>query len=787
MNDIAPPTILQLEVTKNCNFACIMCHKGQSVAQGQDFVRTDISETVLKQVAPVYPYLKHAMLFGDGEPMVYRNFWNIVRDIREASPQCAIDFINNGSMMHAQNRRRLFEYKVSALGLSIGGATAESHNATRPPGMFDKIVKNYRDLYEEKQFRKTPEPYINVLMVVMRANHREIPELIDLCDYLGARSVSLQKMFVTHPMMNNEVVSDAQVEPYMADAQKKAQQQSIGFHHYPLSSGNSYSVSSPPLDPDSLFAQSKYTPVENGGYCVAQQPWNTVYVLHSGKVVPDCHWWTSVQEKDLNACGVLGEGADILDVWNGAVYQQIRSRLADGKILPQCRGCGLAGGIKSEYRSADTDHSDPSIERKTVNITAPPKKPERESVDRKKELLAQIDELSETSEQRQILLMTDVPEMPESKRVFDVPVSEFTTTIKSPTSKFLDGYRTFQQTGSLDRQNPYLAYLMNGPSHLQRIYDDMAFEEICDVARARFLMIEDMAAHGFDQQHPIRLFKMKYARRDYHFTVTTVAGETLEFNAIDGHHRVLSAYINEIRSVPVIQERIKKKPIDVNEIIRKTDKERWKWYQPIDFGPGTERIEFQNPDDNLNGRKKYEFIIKKNMDIRGKVVLDLGCNTGVISAAMAEDADLVIGIDDDNHIKQTGFVQQMLWKDYSNLVFKALDLRGVDRFGSFLDSLSVDWALMANFVYYLGGFTDSFMHEMSKKVPNVLLQGNTLKVDSKGNRTTRCDNMPDYKGEYSTINGMVELLHKHGYRTRVDAPPGYLKPVVVGEKNNTPL
>ncbi len=85
-----PPSILQIELTKNCNNACIMCHKGQ-LPPGKDFNRSDISDIALQQVKPIYPFLKHAMLFGDGEPMMFKRFWDVVQEIRAAAPQCSIE------------------------------------------------------------------------------------------------------------------------------------------------------------------------------------------------------------------------------------------------------------------------------------------------------------------------------------------------------------------------------------------------------------------------------------------------------------------------------------------------------------------------------------------------------------------------------------------------------------------------------------------------------------------------------------------------------------------------
>jgi len=174
------PTILQLEVTKNCNFACIMCHKGQSIMHGNEFTRDDLSDIARTQIRPMFPYLKKAMLFGDGEPMIYRYFWDIVKEIREVSPNCAIDFINNGSMMYDQNIENVFSHKISHIGLSIGGATEKTHNYCRPPGMFDKIFQNYQTLNSEKIKRQTKEPYVTMLMVVILDHQRLHLTLLDL-------------------------------------------------------------------------------------------------------------------------------------------------------------------------------------------------------------------------------------------------------------------------------------------------------------------------------------------------------------------------------------------------------------------------------------------------------------------------------------------------------------------------------------------------------------------------------------------------------------------------------
>jgi len=378
-SDIAPPTILQIELTKNCNLRCIMCHKGQ-VAPGEDFIRDDISDIALEQTRPLFPYLKKAMLFGDGEPMVYPKFWDVVRDIREASPNCVIDFINNGTMMHRKNIQKCLDYEVDKMGVSLGGASEGAHNKIRLDSSLEEIKENFLLMKKMKDEAKTLLPILSANIVVMRSNYKELPEFIEMCYELGFLFVNFQKLWVTHPSMEEERLLDEEVEPYFIKSKHVSDKHNMTLYHHPLESGNRYithSIIEKATNEQKIFLedpetraktirqfQPHFDPVNDPGYCKNQEPWNTVYVLHNGKVVPDCHWWASRNEKMFDHCGILSHHNNILDIWNGSVYKEIRNRIQKIEYLPQCRGCGLAGGVNDIYRCEQTDHTDPEEEKR---------------------------------------------------------------------------------------------------------------------------------------------------------------------------------------------------------------------------------------------------------------------------------------------------------------------------------------------------------------------------------------------------------------------------------------
>src|SRR5204863_8321733 len=76
---------------------------------------------------------------------------------------------------------------------SIDGATAETYERIRVRAHFDRIVRNLEGLVEARRRLDSPTPRIRMVVVAMRQNLHEFPDLVRL-----AHRLSIDSVFVQH-------------------------------------------------------------------------------------------------------------------------------------------------------------------------------------------------------------------------------------------------------------------------------------------------------------------------------------------------------------------------------------------------------------------------------------------------------------------------------------------------------------------------------------------------------------------------------------------------------------
>lgn len=338
-----------------------------------------------------------------------------------------------------------------------------------------------------------------------------------------------------------------------------------------------------------------------------------------------------------------------------------------------------------------------------------------------------------------------------------------------------DGYVDYSKKHEVDGSNDYFVHLKSVQfidySSLQ--YARQSDAKLKKVCTGKFELIKQIESNGFDPNCPILFYVQKFKTI---LLLDTSIG-MIPYNAIDGNHRIAIAHHLGMKSLPGQFGVDLNLPVSAEEVERATLAHNWTWYQPIDFGVPL-NIPMDHQDGSDHGKGKYFSGLRQSLSPKGKVIVDLGCNTGLITSCIAGDgARFVVGVDYPSVIEQARYVKDRLWSNFGNLHFVSLDLLK-DDLRKFLSSLpKIDCILMSNVLYYMGDKADDIIQLCSYFSNKIVLQGNSLKTEH-GQPSTRLSSQPNYRGEYATVDGMESILKKHGFVTNVDEIKN--KPIVSG-------
>lgn len=217
------------------------------------------------------------------------------------------------------------------------------------------------------------------------------------------------------------------------------------------------------------------------------------------------------------------------------------------------------------------------------------------------------------------------------------------------------------------------------------------------------------------------------------------------------------------------------------------------WYQPVNFGNGLIAHETLPPDwtphpERLNdiggGLAKWNYIVKKHIpDVSGKRVLDLGCSSGLFSIELARmGAREVVGIDRDTTFRHrsTNVPPPQDVIAQANFVKRAFELlegvsypiRYVAKDIARLEELNLgnfDLIMSLCVVYHELDRMAALVEKLSRMTDCLVLQANQVHGGE--------------LGKYSDKMYHVKLLSDLGFtHIEIDAPSGYMLPLIVGRK-----
>jgi radical SAM protein with 4Fe4S-binding SPASM domain len=277
--------------------------------------------------------LEELHLQGLGEPMMHPRFFDMVeyafaRGIRVSTN-------SNLTLLNERRAERCVTSGLDCLHVSIDGATAETYEHIRVRAHYDRVVSNLERLLAARERLGSEHPHIQLVMVVMRQNLHELPEIVRL-----AHTWSVEEVFVQHlchdfgesslpsyyrPMrafVQEQTLLGAdpqQVEYYFAAARNVAKELGVKLR-LPRT-------------------QPRQHPPGTSGPQRCKWPWDGAYISYQGSAMPCC--MVSTPDR-INFGNMAEQGAG--ETWNSEAYQAFRDKLASDEPPEVCRSCAVYTG-----------------------------------------------------------------------------------------------------------------------------------------------------------------------------------------------------------------------------------------------------------------------------------------------------------------------------------------------------------------------------------------------------------------------------------------------------------
>lgn len=172
------PTMLELELSNQCNLECIMCEGRLSsgIRKNRDKLPPlpqVYDDSFVEQLKEFIPHLEE-LRFNGGEPFAQKIVYDICMLVAEINPSLRINIATNGTVYNKQVRAILEKCNVS-LNISIDSLDKENYEAIRINGNFDDLMNNFQTF---KQYCQDNNRGLSVMVNPMNNNWWEMPEFV---------------------------------------------------------------------------------------------------------------------------------------------------------------------------------------------------------------------------------------------------------------------------------------------------------------------------------------------------------------------------------------------------------------------------------------------------------------------------------------------------------------------------------------------------------------------------------------------------------------------------------
>jgi radical SAM protein with 4Fe4S-binding SPASM domain len=190
------PTVLELELSNQCNLECVMCdgRLSSGIRKNRDKLPPMpqvYDDTFVEQLREFIPHLEE-LRFNGGEPFAQKIVYDICMLVADINPSLRINIATNGTVYNKQVRTILDKCNIH-LNISIDSLDKENYESIRVNGNFDDLMENFQTF---KKYCKDNDRGLSVMVNPMNNNWWEMPEFVR---FTTKHEVNLWYNTIHHP------------------------------------------------------------------------------------------------------------------------------------------------------------------------------------------------------------------------------------------------------------------------------------------------------------------------------------------------------------------------------------------------------------------------------------------------------------------------------------------------------------------------------------------------------------------------------------------------------------
>jgi len=160
------PFVLMVDPSSRCNFQCRFCPTGdrkliESTGRYQGPMSLDLFKKIIDDVNEFKSPIKVLRLYKEGEPLMNKQFPEMIEYARKSEKVLRIDTTTNGALLNPRISERVIAAGIDQINISVNGVEDQHFTQlVRSRVDFTKYVENVRYLY---QIRGKCEIYVKAI------------------------------------------------------------------------------------------------------------------------------------------------------------------------------------------------------------------------------------------------------------------------------------------------------------------------------------------------------------------------------------------------------------------------------------------------------------------------------------------------------------------------------------------------------------------------------------------------------------------------------------------------